>query len=118
MHDKLSADQFKKLIDTDVKVIVMNGPNLTLKLEDINEGDFKCDAMPEGCRAKPFSLALTGPGHYQVADGVYDLTFEKLGTMSGIFLAKKGPRGAGKDAEEKTEEAGEAPRTVYEIVFS
>ncbi|MCJ9429437.1 DUF6916 family protein [Kordiimonas marina] len=118
MLDQLSVDKFEKLVGSDVKVTVMTGPNLTLTLDGVRKGDFKCDCMPEGCRAQSFTLTLSGPANYQVKDGTYDLSFDTLGAVPGVYMDNKGtPKPEPEEGAASPESAG-PQRVLYEVVFS
>ncbi|WP_262690044.1 DUF6916 family protein [Kordiimonas aestuarii] len=90
MLEKITAKSFEGLIGTEAEIIVMDGPNLILKVEEIHTRDAKKDdARPKDCRADPFTLTLSGPAGYQVPDGIYEITFEKVGSLPGIYIDNK-----------------------------
>ncbi|WP_020398401.1 DUF6916 family protein [Kordiimonas gwangyangensis] len=122
MLDKLTPDSFKGILGSDVTVTVTNGPDLVLTLEAVNVAVQKEGCCPpEGCRAAAFTLTLSGPDFHQVPDGIYDLNFEKVGVLTGIYLDNKANAPGGDPDGKKTlpqTEKQDDIRVKYEIVFS
>lgn len=113
MLDRLSKNNFQELISSKTIVTVLDGPDLTLTLDQLIEHAKPKGNLPEGCRMEPFSLILKGPSSHQVPDGTYDITFEKLGLIEGIYLDNKygeadAPVAGDEDAED----------VFYQIIFS
>ncbi|UTW57844.1 hypothetical protein KFE96_13525 [Kordiimonas sp. SCSIO 12603] len=113
MLGKVSKDDFQEIIGTETVVTVLDGPDLALTLEHIIEHTKPEVALPEGCRAEPFTLILKGPVDHQVPDGVYDITFDRIGLIESTYLDNKfGEAGTPSANSEKPE------HVFYEIIFS
>lgn len=91
MLDTLKAKDFKDIVGTKASLLVMDGPDIELTVEDVLVHDLKKDESerPETCRKEPFTVVLSGPSHHQAVDGIYELTFEKIGIVDGVFVDNK-----------------------------
>ncbi|WP_417451397.1 DUF6916 family protein [Kordiimonas sp.] len=90
MLDKITIEKFKDLTGTTVAVTVMDGPNVSLTLEDVKElKTGKKEGRPDTCRKKPFTLILSGAKSHQAPDGIYDISFEKIGVVESVYIDNK-----------------------------
>ena len=138
MLDKITIDSFKDLVGTEAEIIVMNGPNITVKVEKVEAGKNKSEDLPDTCRSEPFSIQMSGPGLHQAPDGIYSVKFEKLGFPDGLYIDNKsdgpdGPppeasddagagkgkdKGKGKKADAKAQLTLPDDCVVYQITFT
>lgn len=90
MLDKLTAKDFQDIVGTKASLLVMDGPDIDLTVEDVLLHELKDESeRPANCRKVPFTVVLSGSTHYQAEDGIYDLTFEKIGIVEGVFVDNK-----------------------------
>lgn len=90
MLDKITPKSFKDIVGTKVTLTIMDGPDIELTVEEVHEIKLKADDQrPATCRKNPFSVILSGPESYQAPDGSYTLTFEKIGTLEGLYIDNK-----------------------------
>ncbi|MFC1750244.1 DUF6916 family protein [Pseudomonadota bacterium] len=73
MLDTLSADQFNALIGTKFTVVVVNGPDIEITLEQVKEKpEAKDQTKGEDVRT-PFALFFKGDATFGFELGTYDL---------------------------------------------
>lgn len=90
MLDKVTPKNFKDIVGTKASLTIMDGPDIELTVEEVHEVKLKKDdARPSECRKNPFTVILSGPQAYQAPDGCYDLTFEKVGLLEGLYVDNK-----------------------------
>lgn len=132
MLDKITIDSFKDIEGTEAHIVIMDGPNITVKVEKIVPGKCRHEDMPDNCRKDPFTVLMSGPGLNQAPDGTYDVDFEKIGLLKGLYIDNKadnpegeavmgGQAGAdvqGADVGPKSSLDLPEDRTVYEIIFT
>lgn len=140
MLDKITIDSFKDIEGTEAQIVIMDGPNITVKVEKIVAGKCRGEDMPDTCRKVPFTVLMSGPGVNQAPDGTYDVDFQKIGLMKGVYIDNKsddaegppeqvGPEGfkseAPDGADGQSVDAGPkssldlpGDRIVYEIIFT
>lgn len=143
MLDKVKPKSFKDIVGSTVVLTIMDGPDIELTVEDVIQLDVKKDEgeRPKEARKDPFTVVLSGPEAYQTEDGIYDLTFDKVGLLEGVFVDNKSDipqcshfneaqQAKADEAVKKSKKAkaGEAngdaeslaqsePRVLYEITF-
>ncbi|WP_417459537.1 DUF6916 family protein [Kordiimonas sp.] len=87
MLDKVTSKNFKDIVGTNAVLTIMDGPDVTLKVEEVLEIKVgKDDDRPGECRKKPFTVILSGPKGHQARDGCYAVSFEKIGLLEGVFV--------------------------------
>lgn len=91
MLDKVKPKNFKDIVGSTAVLTIMDGPDIDLTVEDVIEPDIKKDEgeRPKEARKDPFTLVLSGPEAHQAKDGMYDLTFDKVGLLESVFVDNK-----------------------------
>ncbi|VAX10041.1 hypothetical protein MNBD_GAMMA26-485 [hydrothermal vent metagenome] len=108
MLDKLSAADFSPHIGDTYTLVIHDGPDIQLELEEASEHD-KCKNPHSGDNFRtPFSLTFKGKGEYTIDTGIYDLRHQSLGAddAQGLLVTRVLP-----------EEASENS-VYYQIIFS
>lgn len=87
MLDKVTSKNFKDIEGTKAVLTIMDGPDVELTVREVHEIKVgKDEERPADCRKNPFTVVLSGPEGYQAPDGCYDINFEKIGLLAGVFI--------------------------------
>lgn len=90
MLDKVTAKNFKDIVGTEAAVTIMDGPDVPLTVEEVIVTKLsKDDDRPGDVRKQPFTVVLSGPESNQAEDGTYDVSFEKIGVLEGVYVDNK-----------------------------
>lgn len=115
MLDKVTSKNFKDILGTKAVLTIMDGPDVELTVKEVIEVKVgKNEERPAECRKKPFSVVLSGPESYQAPDGLYDISFEKIGVICGVYVDNRAdnPESADFNTEQADKAAAEAKKKV------
>lgn len=87
MLDKLSAGDFTGLIGEGFTVVIMNGPDIEMTLEQVKEKPESANPEAGDDERTPFSLFFKGDAGYGVDSGIFDLRHAKFpGDIQGVNI--------------------------------
>jgi len=87
MLDKVTSKNIRDIAGTKAVLTIMDGPDVELTVQDVLEIKVgKDEERPSDCRKAPFTVILSGPESYQAPDGSYDISFEKIGVIEGVYV--------------------------------